>query len=399
MSDYLKQQIEARQSAWHAAKSLLDAAAAEKRDLTAEEEQSYTRMMADIDQRSDRIADLEKAEQRAASIEAAVASAPEVRAEVRPTEQAVESDADIIRKMARGEIRSYTFEKRALSTSTSNAPVPVSFYDQIQENLLYTGPMLDGRYFNTLTTASGENITVPVESTRPTGTATAEGATFAVSDPTFSTITLRAWKYGSLVLVSRELIEDAGIDLVPFLGRQLGVALGTAVNSALTLGTGTVQPNGISNAAGSGVTGGTPAANGPTFDNLIDLMHSVDTAYAMRPSVAWMMSRATLGTVRKLKDTAGNYLWNPASSVGTPDQVLGAPVLENPYVAAAATAARQVLFGDMSSYIVRQVGGIDIVRSDEAYFTADQVAFRATIRLDGNLGQSGAVRYYKGGTA
>ena len=59
--EYLKRQIEARQSAWHAAKSLLDAAAAEKRDLTAEEEQSYSRMMADIDERSTKIADLEAA--------------------------------------------------------------------------------------------------------------------------------------------------------------------------------------------------------------------------------------------------------------------------------------------------------------------------------------------------
>ena len=56
---YLAQQIEARQSAWHAAKALLDAAAADKRDLTAEEEQSYSRIMADIDARSQRIADLD----------------------------------------------------------------------------------------------------------------------------------------------------------------------------------------------------------------------------------------------------------------------------------------------------------------------------------------------------
>jgi len=399
MSDYLSQQIDARQSAWHAAKSLLDAAAAEKRDLSAEEEQSYTRIMADLDARSDRISDLQAAEARSASIEAAVASAPEVRAEARVMEQAVETDSDIIRKLARGEIRSHTFEKRAISTSTSNAPVPVSFYDTIQENLLYTGPMLDGGFFTVLNTASGESITVPVESTRPSGTATAEGATFAVSDPTYGVITLRAWKFGTLVLASRELIEDSGIDLVPFLGRQLGVALGTAVNSALTLGTGTVQPQGISGVAGSGTTGGTPAANGPTFDNLVDLMHSVDTAYANRPAVAWMMSRASLGQVRKLKDGAGNYVFMPALTFGTPDQILGAPVLENPYVATAATAAKQVLYGDMSSFIVRQVGGIDVVRSDEAYFTADQVAFRATIRLDGALGQTNAVRYYKGGTA
>ena len=391
---YLKQQIEARQQAWHAAKTLLDAAAAENRDLTGEEEQSYQRMMADIDERSQKIADLQAAEARAAAIDAAVASAPEVRAEVRVS--APETDSDIIRQLAMGERRSFTFERRALNTSDDSAIVPQSFYDVIQENLLYTGPFPDSNLFTVLNTASGEDIKVPVEATRPVGSAVAEGATIGTSEGTFSNVTLRAHKYGTLVLVSRELIEDSGIDLVPFLGRQLGVALGTAINSALTLGTGTTVPAGIAASAGSGVTGGTAVSGAFTADNLIDLAHSIDTAYAMRPNVAWMMSRGTLGAVRKLKDNQGAYLYSPAATVGSPDTLLGYRIAENPYVASVATSAKSVLFGDMSSYHVRQVGGIDVMRSDEAYFTSDQVAFRALIRIDGALGQSGAVKYFQG---
>jgi HK97 family phage major capsid protein len=82
--------------------------------------------------------------------------------------------------------------------------------------------------------------------------------------------------------------------------------------------------------------------------------------------------------------------------VGSPDTLLGYRIAENPYVAAIGTSAKSVLFGDMSSYHVRQVGGIEVVRSDEAYFTSDQVAFRALIRIDGALGQSGAVKYFQG---
>lgn len=396
--EYLKRQIEARQSAWHAAKSLLDAAAAEKRDLTAEEEQSYSRMMADIDERSTKIADLEAAEARSAGIEAAVANAPEARAEARAM-QAEATDSEILRQLAMGERRSYTFEHRAMNKTDDSQILPQTFYSVVQENLLYVGPMLDSGLFTVLNTASGEDIKVPVEATRPTGTATAEGATFATSEGTFTNVTLRAWKYGTLVLVSRELVEDSGIDLVPFLGRQLGVAIGTAVNNALTLGTGTTQPQGISGAAGSGITGGTGVAGAFSADNLIDLAHSIDTAYAMRPSVAWMMSRSTLGAVRKLKDGQGQYLYTPAATVGTPDTLLGYRIAENPYVAGVGTAAKSVLFGDMSSFHVRQVGGIEVVRSDEAYFTSDQIAFRATIRLDGALGQSAAVKYFIGGAS
>jgi HK97 family phage major capsid protein len=177
------------------------------------------------------------------------------------------------------------------------------------------------------------------------------------------------------------------------------VALGTAVNSALTLGTGTVQPNGIANGAGSAVTGGTPAASGPTADNLIDLVHTVDSMYAMRPSAAFQMRRATIGQVRKLKDTAGNYLYVPAASVGSPDGFMGYPIIENPYVAASAVGAKSVLFGAMDYFYVRQTGGIEIVRSDEAYFTSDQIAWRATVRIDSVLANANAVMYYKGGTA
>ena len=100
--DYLAQQIEARKTAWHAAKALLDGAAAENRDLTAEEEQTFARINADIDMRSQRIADLESAASRAADIEAAVAKAPEVR-EDRALREA--SDFDVVRALATGEIR------------------------------------------------------------------------------------------------------------------------------------------------------------------------------------------------------------------------------------------------------------------------------------------------------
>jgi len=397
MSEYLKQQVEARQSAWHAAKALLDAAAAEKRDLTAEEEQTYARIMEDMDSRAQRIADLQSAEARAASIDTAVAAAPELRVEHRPMKP--ESDAEILRKLAMGEIRSHNFEQRVLNTTDDNELVPTEFLARVQELMLYTGPMLNESFFTRINTSNGRDIRVPVEATRPTGTATAESATFAESEGTFNELTLRAWKYGTLIRVSRELLDDNAIDLVSFLGRQIGVSLGTAVNSALTLGTGTVQPQGIAGAAGSGVTGGTGVAGVPTFPNLIDLVHSVDTAYASRPSVAFMARRATLGKIRQITDGNGAYIFAPATTFNSVDTLLSYPVLENPYVAATGTNAKSVLFGDMSSFHVRVQGGIEISRSDEVYFTSDEVGFRARILVDGALGQSEAVKYLAGGTA
>jgi len=398
---YLQRLIDAQNSDLHAARSQIERAETEKREMSVEERTAWDGYNAAMDERAAHITEVRKDEERTREVVAAAALAPEVLAEVRAVERAT-SDVDVLRKLASGELRSHMFERRALNTSDDSQVVPQSFYNVIQENLLYVGPMLDSGLFTVMNTAGGEDMKMPVEATRPSGTATAEGATLAPSDPTFSEITMRAHKFTTLVVVSRELLEDSGLDLVGFLGRQIGVAIGTAVNSTLTLGTGTVQPTGISVASSLGITGANGTATGTgsfTADNLIDLAHSVDTAYALRPQTAWLMSRGTLGAVRKLKDSSGQYLYTPADTVGTVNQLLGYRIAENPYVAAVASAARSVLFGDMSSYHVRQVGGVEVVRSDEAYFTSDQVAFRARIRVDGNLGQSAAIKHFKGGTA
>ena len=393
--EYLKRQVEARQQAWHAAKSLLDAAAAEKRDLTAEEQAQYDRINADIDERSQKIEDLRAAESRAKDIEASLMDAPEVRAAaaVRP-----QSDFDMVRKLVSGEIRSYTFEKRDLNTSDDSSVVPQTFYDVLQEKLVTVGPMLDGSVVTLLNTASGEDIKVPVEASRPLGTAIAEATAITALDPTFSTITLKSQKVAVLTKVSREILTDSGIDLVSYLARTLGTSVGIRANNLLTVGTGTVQANGIVTAAGSGITGSTAVSGAFTADNLIDLAHSVDGAY-VRLGARYMMRRTSMGTLRKLKDTAGNYLYMPAANVGTPDTFAGFAVTENPDVAATGTSAKSVLFGWTGSYHVRQVGGIQIARSDDAYFAEDEVGFRVTLRLWGDLGQADAVKYFIGGAS
>jgi HK97 family phage major capsid protein len=394
--DYLAQQVEARKTAWHAAKALLDGAAAESRDLTAEEEQTFARINADIDARSQRIEDLQGVASRAADIEAAVATAPEVR-EDRALREA--SDFDVVRALATGEVRTATFERRDLNTSDDSQVVPQSFYAILQEKMQYQGPMLDGGFVTQLNTASGEDIKVPVEASRPAATAIAEAIAITPLDPTFTNITLKSQKVAVLTKVSRELLTDSGIDIVSYLAGSLGKAVGIRANALLTVGTGTVQANGVVTASGSGITGGTSATVGSfTADNLIDLAHSVDSDY-VRQGAAFMMKRSSLGALRKLKDSAGQYLYVPAASVGTPDSFAGYSVIENPDMAAIGSAGKSVLFGNFSSYHVRQVGGIEVARSDDAYFNTDEVGFRVTLRMWGDLGQSDAVKHFVGGTA
>ena len=380
MHDYINRQVESRARAWNEAKELLDLAAAESRDLTADEQEKYDRINADLDERTAVIARLEadmQREQRAAEIRIPEAPKPS-------------SDADVLRTLANG--RSHTFERRDMTTASDAGIVPQGFYAVLQEQLRYTGPWLNENVgYTILTTGSGEDIKVPIQSTFSAATATAEAAAFVANNPSTTNKTLRAHKYGTLVTVSRELLEDSGVDLVAFIGRQAGNALGNIVNQRLAVGTGTAEPEGLFVAAGIGKKG---TATAFSADDLIDLVHSVDSQYAQRPSAGFQMSRATLSTLRKLRDGAGQFIYDPTQ--GTQALLLGYPVFENPHAEAIGSGLRPVAFGDMSYYHVRQVGGVEVARSDDAFFVNDLAAFRVSIRVDGLLSQSDAVKVFEG---
>ena len=397
MSEYIQQQAEARAKAWEEAKALLDSAAAEKRELTGEENQTYDRIMADLDQRS---AVIETMNAQAERENRAAEAMKGFESQVKPANIAVPAidEAELIRSLARGEIRSASFEKRDVTKGSTGAPVPTSFYDQVILLARTVGPMLETSTI--INTAGGENLQIPSLSAYSVGTVTSEAGAIGESDPTFNAFkTLGAYKYSFLTQISREMVEDAGVDILGFLATQTGNAIGYAVNGALTTGTGTVQPNGIAATAGSGITGSTAVSGAFTADNLIDLVYSVETAGRTLPGTGFMMNAKSIAAVRKLKDTAGNYVFSPALSGDKRDLVLGYEVYENPAMADPATSAKSVLFGHLPSYFVRTVGGLRLDRSDDFAFQNDLITFRATMRVDGNLIQTSHVKYFAGGAS
>lgn len=389
MNEYIQRQVEQRQRVWEAAKALLDTAAEAKRDLTAEEESSYKKMNDELNERAARIDALKADAEREAKIEAATR---DIVSQVRPETRAPKGDEEVLRAMGRGELRGYTFETRDVVKTSTGSPVPTSFFNQVIEQARLVGPMLD--VATVLRTAGGENLQIPSQAGWSTAAITGEGTAISESDPTFSSfITLGAYKYSFLLQLSRELIEDSGVDILGFIATQTGNAIGYAVNAALTTGSGTNQPNGIVTAAASAVTGTT---SGPTFsaDDLVTLAYSLDGAARRLPGVGWMMNTASLGVVRKLKDNGGRYIFEPSLADGN-DRVLNYPVFENPAMASNASATKSVIFGHLPSYYVRMAGGLRLDRSDDYAFNTDLVTFRATMRVDGNLPQTSHVKFYK----
>jgi HK97 family phage major capsid protein len=406
LSEYLKKLVEDRQRAYDAAKAKMDEAAAEKRDLSAEEREFVDRTFAELDEKRSTIDTLVEAEKREREIAESMRGLEDVVRPVEARTAPVETDADILRSLLAGERRahSFKFEKRDLAKSTSNAPVPTSFSDVVIDQARLVGPMLDPGVVTVLNTASGEDLVLPSLATWSTAGYEAEADTINESDPGFGKTTLKAYKYAFIVQVSQEFLADSNIDVIGFLGQQAGNAIGYKVNDRLTLGTAaTPEPNGIVVASSAGKTGGTATATAGTghftADDLIDLVYSLDGAARRLPGFGVMANGSSIGAMRKLKTSSGDYVFVPSIQPGTPDSILGYPLIENPAMASVGSAAKSVLAGHFPSYYVRTVGGIDVARSDDFAFNTGQVTLRFQIRVDGNLPQTSHVKHFVGGTA
>lgn len=401
--DYLKNLLEERNKANAAAREIVDRAIAEKRSLTAEDNEAIARADADFDSKQTMIDELRKIEAR--EVEVREATAGHVEAQASRVAVPEQSEADIIRAIARGDMRAHTFgmERRAaIVDTTTGAPIQTDLYSQIIAIARAVGPMLNPSIVTLLTTDSGNPLQIPTQATYSTGTVTAEAAAAINSEPTFNALSskqLGAFKYSFLLQVSNEMLDDAGLDVLGFLGQQAGNALGYAVNSALTTGTGTAVPYGIVTSAGSGITGGTGVSGAFTYDNVVDLVYSLDGSARSLPGFGLMASTTGMANLRKIKDGAGAYVWQPALALGAPDRVLGYPVWENRAMAAVATTAKSLIAGDLKSYIVRQVNGIQIASSPDFAFDKDLLTLRCSVRVDGVLTQATHVKYFAGGTA
>jgi HK97 family phage major capsid protein len=381
---FIKAQAEARAKAWESAKALLDRASEEKRDLTAEEQVQFDRINAELDERAAAIENIRKIEEREAK-------AAELARGFEMATGASASDTDLLRAIARGEVRSHEF--RTL-TPNSNL-VPVTFFDQVWQKAREVGPML--RVSNVLNTASGEDIRFPQLTAYSTASQVAAGGTIAASDPTFSSVVLGAYKQAFLVAVAEELLTDSGVNLEAELARAGGNSIGYKVNTLLTTGSGSDEPNGVVTAASSAVTG-TAAGGIPTGDNIIDLYYSLDGAVRASTAFAFMASPTTISSIRKLKDTTGQYLFQPSLAAGTPDTLIGRPLIENPAMASG-TSAKSILAGDWNAYRVRVAGGLQVAQSADYQFNLGLVNYRFQIRVDGDIMDSSAIKYYQGATA
>jgi HK97 family phage major capsid protein len=161
-----------------------------------------------------------------------------------------------------GRVRIHT---RDTLKSTATQALGVDVYGRIVQHLVETSAIMRAGA-TVVTTDTGEDLVVPRSTGFVTSAITAEGAQITESDPTLSTVTLKAFKYANYFEVSQELANDSPTNLLDFLARQAALSLGLGTNGYgddLINGAGTTEPRGLLLDAGTGVTG--PAGTGTTL--------------------------------------------------------------------------------------------------------------------------------------
>lgn len=189
-----------------------------------------------------------------------------------------------------------------------------------------------------ITISRGVDLILPtVNDTATKATIVAEYNSSTKSAPTFGSATLKAYTYRTPIIpVSLELLQDSAFDLDALLSGLLADAFGRGINEHPTIGDGTGKPTGI--VTGATDCGATPAAASLTLDDIIDLVKSVDSAYARNGK--FMFNKNILWELARIKDLEGRYIWQQSARDGLAPSLFGKPYIINDDVAERLSALR-----------------------------------------------------------
>lgn len=253
-----------------------------------------------------------------------------------------------------------------------------------------------------ISTAGGNALSYPTsDGTAEVGEIVAENAAATGADITFGTVAVNPYKYSSKkIALPWELIQDSAIDVVAFVVNRLATRLARITNQHYTTGDGSSKPYGVMARAASGKVGTTGQTTSVIYDDLIDLIHAVNSAYRSN-GAKFMLADSSLKVLRKLKDTTGRPIWTPGDdesiSGGAPATICGYSYVVNDDVAAMAANAKSIAFGDFSQFVVRDVQGSTSIRrfDDSAFALNGQVGFCGWLRTGSNLLDTAAVKFYQ----
>ena len=376
-----------RAKLWEGTKAFLETHRRENGTLSAEDDATYAKMEQEISDLGREISRLERQEAMDAELNKPVNTPITTRPGAAKEDTKTGRASDAYRKnfwnamRSKAPDRSITDALQIGTDSEGGYLIPDEF-----ERTLLSG-LEENNIFRTLAniiqTTSGDRK-IPIVASHGSAAWVDEEGAYSESDDAFAQITLGAYKLGTMMKVSDELLNDSVFDLENYLSGEFARRIGNAEEDAFINGDGVGKPTGILAAKGGGEIGVTTSSGTAfTADDLINLYHSLLTPY--RKKAVWLMNDSTVQFIRKLKDSNGQYLWQPSLVAGTPNTILGCPVMVSRYMPEIGAGNKAVAFGDFSYFWIADRQGRSFMRLNELFAAHGQVGFLGSQRVDGKL--------------
>lgn len=205
---------------------------------------------------------------------------------------------------------------------------------------------------------------------------------------------------------TQRALDDIFFSPETWIAQEVAYAFAEQEGLAFLLGDGTNKPKGLLTAPTAqtsdkggrafgtiqaiktGVADNFPAST--PSDVLIDLIYSLKKGY--RNGATFMLNSLTLATVRKWKDSDGNYIWQPSLQMNQPSLLLGYGVTENEDMPDVGAGAFPLIFGNFKrAYTIVDRFGIRTLR--DPYTNKPYVHFYTTKRVGGMLEDTQAVKF------
>ncbi len=385
---------EKRTKAWETAKNFLDSRRSENGLVSAEDNSTYEKMETEVVNLGKEIDRLEK--QAAIDLELSKATSapllekPQADERSRKTGRASNEYKNAFWQVMRNKAGLEVKNALQIGSDAEGGYLTPDEFEHTLVEALEEEDIFRG-LANTIQTSSGDRK-IPVVATKGDASWVDEEGAIPESDDSFKQVTLSAYKLATMIKISEELLNDSAFDLESYVAKEFGRRIGTKEEEALFVGDGTGKPTGILDATGGGQLGKTTSgAAAISFDEIMDLFYSLKSPY--RKNATFLMNDSTVKAIRKLKDGAGQYIWQPSMVAGTPDTILNRPVLTSAYMPEISAGNKTVAFGDFKYYWIADRQGRSFKRLNELFAVTGQIGFVATQRLDGKLILPEAVKY------
>ncbi|MGV1870388.1 phage major capsid protein [Agrobacterium rosae] len=276
----------------------------------------------------------------------------------------------------------------------------------IGKRMAVVSPM---RALSTVRQVSGAVLKKPfAPSGMATGWVSETAARPQTNTPQLSELAFPTMELYAMPAATQGLLDDSAVDIEAWIASEVDVAFAEQEGTAFISGDGVNKPKGllaydtVANSAwewgkigyvatGAAGAAGAFASSGP-LDVLIDTVYSLKAGH--RQNGSFLMNRKTQSTLRRVKDTTGNYLWQPPASAGQAALLMGFPVAEAEDMPDVAAGSTSIAFGDFrAGYLVVDRTGIRILR--DPYSAKPYVLFYTTKRVGGGVQNFEAVKLVK----